>query len=247
VFKIRALFLKPAPGAPMRAVRALEAVAGYGLAGDCNANSASPRQVLLVDRRTIDEMALSCEDLRANLIVEGDLSRFESGMSISFAEVRLRVTIPCEPCRKLNAVRPHLSRDVGSRRGLLARVLAGGLLKIGQEGALDSYSTQALASDWKARIRHIVMQVPEGKVITYAALVTVAGVQGAYCRALPSVLRSLARFDVPVHRVVPSDPRKINSGHRRILLREGADLEAGSAAHWNNALYFAAQEASSTI
>lgn len=244
MLKIHALFVKSAPGAPMHELRTVEAVAAYGLAGDCNANAASPRQVLLVDRRTIDEMALTCEDLRANLVVEGDLSRLESGMSISFAEVRLRVTIPCEPCGKLNTVRPNLSREIGSRRGLLARVLTGGSLRIGQVGAPDGSSTQALASDWKTRIRHIVMQVPEGKVITYAALVTVAGVQSAYCRALPSVLRTLGKSDVPVHRVVPSDPRKIDSGHLRRLRREGADLEAGSAAHWNNALYFAAQETS---
>ena len=244
MLKIHSLFLKSGPGAPMRAVRTLEAIAGYGLAGDCNANAASPRQVLLVDRRTIEDMALSPVDLRANLIVDGDLQRIESGMSISFGDVRLRITIPCEPCGKLNAVRPHLSREIGSRRGFLARVLAGGALKIGDVGAQDASSTQPLASDWKARIRHIVMQVPEGKVITYAALVTVAGVQSAYCRALPSVLRALGKFDVPVHRVVPSDPRKIDGGHLRRLRGEGTDLGAGNSAHWNNALYFAAQESS---
>jgi alkylated DNA nucleotide flippase Atl1 len=226
----------------MRAVRTLDADAGFGLSGDCNANAASPRQVLLVDRKTIRELGLGSADLRANLIVDGQLERIESGMTISFGEVRLRITIPCEPCGKLNAVRPHLSREIGSRRGLLARVLSGGALKIGDVGAPDTCSSQPLASDWKARIRHIVMQVPEGKVITYAALVTVAGVQSAYCRALPSVLRTLAKFDVPVHRVVPSDPRKIDIGHLHKLRREGTDLEAGNTAHWNNALYFAAQE-----
>jgi alkylated DNA nucleotide flippase Atl1 len=123
-------------------------------------------------------------------------------------------------------------------------VLSGGTLQVGAAGATDVCSTQPLAPDWKARVRHIVMQVPEGKVITYAALVTVAGVQNAYCRALPSVLRALGKFDVPVHRVVPSDPRKIDIGHLRRLRREGTDLDSGSTAHWNNTLYFAAQESS---
>lgn len=242
MFTIHSLFLKSRPGTPMRAVRAAEAVSGYGLVGDCNANPASPRQVLLVDRRTILEMGLSGEDLRANVIVDGDLSILQSGMSISFCDVRLRITIPCEPCGKLNAAGPDLSRRIGSRRGVLARVLSAGSLRLGQVGASNPCSLQALAPDWKARVRHIVMQVPEGKVITYAALVTVAGVQSAYCRALPSVLRALEEFNVPVHRVVPSDLRKVDSRHLRRLRREGADLDAGTAVHWNHAHYFAADE-----
>jgi alkylated DNA nucleotide flippase Atl1 len=242
MFRIHSLFIKTRVGAPMRRVQSLEAIAGYGLAGDCNAHAASPRQVLLVDLGTIAEMILAEDDLRANLVIDGDLERVASGRSISFGQVRLRITIPCEPCGKLNVVRPRLSREIGLRRGLLARVLSGGTLQVGDIGATDAWSTPPLASDWKARVRHIVMQVPEGKVITYSALVTAAGVQSAYCRALPSVLKVLGRLDVPVHRVVPSDPRKIDADNLRKLRKEGANLTAGKTAHWNNVLYFATQE-----
>lgn len=243
MLKIQSLFVKSGPGLEMLPVRAVRAVAGHGLAGDCNANAASPRQVLLVARSTIEKLALAPADLRANIVVDGELDHLESGMSVTFGEVRLRITIPCEPCGKLNVVRPHLSREIGLRRGLLARVLTGGSLHTGALGVSGITASGPLAPDWKSRIRDIVMQVPEGKVITYSALVTVAGVQSAYCRALPSVLRTLEKFDVPVHRVVPSDPRKIESGNLRRLRKEGADPDAGSGAHWNNALYYAAQEA----
>jgi|SRR5882757_662359 len=242
MFKIHSIFIKSAPNTSMRSVRNVEAVTGYGLLGDCNANAASPRQVLLVDRHSIDEMALGYSDLRANLVVDGDLKSVRSGTILQFGDSRLRITIPCEPCGKLNAVRQGLSRDIGSRRGLLARVLSGGILRTGDSGSTETVSAQPLASDWKARVRDIVAQIPEGKVITYAALVTVAGVQSAYCRALPAVLRSMGSADVPVHRVVPSDPRKMDPHHIRKLRSEGMNVESGTTAHWNNAVYFAEQE-----
>jgi alkylated DNA nucleotide flippase Atl1 len=242
MFKIHSLFIKPAPNTSMQSVRTVEAVTGYGLLGDCNANTASPRQVLLVDQHSIRELALGYSDLRANLVIDGDLKNLQSGTILVFGESRLRITIPCEPCGKLNAVRPGLSRNIGSRRGLLARVLSGGTLQTGDNGSTEAVSAQPLALDWKTRVRDIVAQIPEGKVITYAALVTVAGVQSAYCRALPAILRSMGSDDIPVHRVVPADPRKIDPRHTRKLRSEGTDIEAGTAELWNNAMYFAEQE-----
>jgi alkylated DNA nucleotide flippase Atl1 len=242
MLRIHSLFLKPTSGAPMRNVRALDAVAGYGLVGDCNANIASPRQVLLVSRDSLNEMRIGNSDLRANLVIDGDLDGIHSGTIITFRELTLRITIPCEPCGKLNAIRPGLSSDIGSRRGLLARVLSGGTLRLRDCGTIGAVSAQPLAPNWKARVRHIIMHVPEGKVITYAALATVAGVQSAYCRALPAVLRTMASADVPVHRVVPSDVRKMERRQLHRLRSEGIDIEAGTQAYWNNAQYFAGQE-----
>src|ERR1051325_1271065 len=46
--KLEQMYLKPARSSPMARVRRATAIAGLGLAGDCNASRASPRQVLVV-------------------------------------------------------------------------------------------------------------------------------------------------------------------------------------------------------
>jgi alkylated DNA nucleotide flippase Atl1 len=96
--------------------------------------------------------------------------------------------------------------------------------------------------------------------VTYAALARIAGVLPAYCRAMPTVLRSPAARGLPVHRVVPASPDKLGPVQRRALEDEGVELAdlagradlAGLAApgvpsdlddiHWDGATYYAAQE-----
>jgi alkylated DNA nucleotide flippase Atl1 len=243
MLKIVSIHTKPDPGALMQIALNAEALAGVGLKGDCNADPSSPRQVLLVDRRSLTELKLRDADLRANLVVDGELTGLESGTIVTFGDVSLRITIPCEPCGKLNLVRAGLSQRIGAKRGLLARVLSAGELRVGAKGRVSKFGTQSLAPNWKLRVKDIIKQVPKGKVITYGDLATVAGVQTAYCRAIPAVLRSIRDLDIPVHRVVPSDWKKIDAGQMRWLASEGADLSE-TRSYWNNALYYASQEVS---
>jgi alkylated DNA nucleotide flippase Atl1 len=226
----------------MLQVRSVATLAGHGIVGDCNAQASSPRQVLLVSRRSLQELGLYETDLRPNLVLDEDLSSAGSGAILNFDGLRLRITIPCEPCGKLNEVRTGLSGEIGSRRGLLARVLSTGVLRLGARGAVEPIGAEPLATNWKTRVRHIVVQVPAGKVITYGALATLAGVQMAYCRALPSVLRSICEPEIPIHRVVPTDAKKISAGHMRKLLAEGADIREKAIPHWDGALYYSNQE-----
>lgn len=243
MFEIRALYLKPRPGAAMQPVSEVTTRAGAGLAGDCNADPASPRQVLLIAGSAVRALGLADPDLRANLVVDGDLHLLSSGAILELGDLRLRVTIPCEPCRKLEHVRPGLAREVGAERGLLARVLSSGALHVGSRGHLAPTRAAPLDASWRSRVLDILAQVPAGKVITYAALATVAGVQPAYCRALPAVLRSASGRELPIHRVVPADVSKLDAAHRRKLLAEGADLDQPSACAWSGADYYSAQEA----
>jgi alkylated DNA nucleotide flippase Atl1 len=243
VFEIRALYLKPRPGAAMQPVPEVTGRAGAGLVGDGNADPASPRQILLIARSAVRALGLADPDLRANLVVDGDLHLLSSGSVLELGDLRLRVTIPCEPCRKLEHVRPGLSREVGAGRGLLARVLSSGALHVGSRGRLSPSRAAPLHASWRSRVLDILAQVPEGKVVTYAALATVAGVQPAYCRALPAVLRSAPGRALPIHRVVPADVSKVDAAHRQQLLAEGADLRAPADCSWNGADYYSAQEA----
>ncbi len=50
---------------------------------------------------------------------------------LAIGEVELAVTGSCEPCSKLDALRPNLSSEFQGRRGVLAKVVRGGELHVG--------------------------------------------------------------------------------------------------------------------
>lgn len=243
MFEVRALFLKPEPGAPMRDASSVIGKAGHGLVGDCSGHPASPRQVLVVAADAVRALGLGAADLRANLVVAGDLDRLGSGTVLDFGGLRLRITIPCEPCAQLDKVRPGLSRDVGLRRGLLARVVASGTVALGGRGEVAPDHLRPLAASWKARVQDIVAHIPAGKLISYAALTVLAGVQTSYCRALPGVLKSRSLEALPVHRVVPASIDKVDAAQLRALRAEGIDLRNRAGHDWDGAAYYAAEEA----
>jgi len=243
MYELTALFIKPQPGGAMRRVTSLTGTAGVGIVGDCNAHAASPRQVLLVAARDLRDLRVRGADLRANLVVRGDLCGVRSGSILSFGTLALRVTVPCEPCGRLNDVRPGLSKEIGRKRGLLARVVASGSASIGTEGRLLGTGAAPLADDWRERVFEILMTMPAGWVLSYAALARAAGVQTAYCRAIPSVLRKLEKRGAPVHRVVPSDVSTLDVRIARKLKSEGIDVRCDvSTRAWDASRYYAAEE-----
>ena len=226
----------------MRMERLVQAIAGVGLHGDCNANAASPRQVLLVSEEALRQNHLGDADLRANIVLDGDLGSLESGSILQFGEVKLRLTIPCEPCSKLERLRSGLSRSLGPNRGTLARVVSSGYLHVDERASSTRAVEMSLSPSWKTRAQQIVTEIPPGKVMTYTMLAMSAGVQTAYCRAFPRFLRSLSETGVPAHRVIPSDLGKLSSDQRLRLLDEGVDPRHTDDARWDARLFYQAQE-----
>lgn len=193
-------------------VEEVRGVAGVGLEGDCHGDASSPRQVLLTSVADVAALRVGPADLRVNVVVDGDLGRVKSGDVLALGDVRLRITLACEPCSKLDRVRLGLSRESAGRRGLLARVLSSGRIAVGAAGSLDPAATPPLDPSWRTRALRIIAEIPEGKVLTHAALVRIAGVHASYCRALPSLLASGAAAGLPVHRVVSSGALRVWDG-----------------------------------
>lgn len=187
--QVMALFIKPRAGGALHRVARVLAVAGQGLVDDCAAHPASPRHVLLVSRVTLAELALPDEALGANVILDGTLPA--PGELIAVGTARLHVTIPCEPCYKLDRVRPGLAKSIGARRGVLARVRGDGEIVVGDRATRVGYEPPPPA-DWRARVLAIVAALPPDVTITYADLAIAAGVQPVYCRAFPALLRARA-------------------------------------------------------
>lgn len=236
------LLIRPRGGTAMVPVGGATAAAGFGLVGDRSAARHSPRQVLVTSRAVLTQHDLTAADLRANLVVAGDVDALPSGTVLRFGAVRIRLTLPCEVCHRLERIRPGLARALAGRRGMLGRVLDDGALALGLRGSVAGPPLPALADDWRARVVDILRHLPRGRVVTTTRLAAIAGVQATYCRALPTVLRR-APPEVPVDRVIPTDPTRLAADQRQRLAAAGVDVDDLAASTWDGAAYYASSEA----
>ncbi len=120
----------------MEAVSTVTAVSGKGILGDASYGKRN-RQILLIDLETLSDFQLSPGDVRENVTLTNfDLTQLSPQDQLQLGEILLAVTGPCEPCWQLDEIRPGLSSDIKGRRGVLATVVRGGELKVGDSIAL---------------------------------------------------------------------------------------------------------------
>lgn len=129
--RIQHLYLKTAHRQPMKAVDAAQAEDGMGLVGDVSFGQ-SKRQVLLIEKETLDEFGLAPGAVRENVTVTGmTLSGLSAGSLIQLGEAVVEVTGDCYPCHSLEDLRPGLQNDIRGRRGILGRIMTGGTIRVG--------------------------------------------------------------------------------------------------------------------
>ena len=126
------LFISPARGLPVREVLEARAVSDWGLEGCAHARRGGKRQVLLMDSETLHEFSLLPGQVKENVLTQGlDLRALARGHRLRIGEAVLEVTIPCEPCDYIESLRPGLEQQMRGRRGMLTRVIQGGLIRPG--------------------------------------------------------------------------------------------------------------------
>jgi hypothetical protein len=190
--RIEALALRPSLAAPPVRVDGVRAIAFQGLDGDVHADPLSPRQLLLAGTDAYDAFALPPHALRENLLVDVDTSRLVSGTVLQVGDgALLRLMFQCEACGHLDAHQPGLSTRIGTRRGMLARVLRGGEIRTGDRIRTAGAPLPAWSDDWRERIVHVLDTLPPASVITYKRLAQLAGVASSYCRAFPGMIARL--------------------------------------------------------
>jgi MOSC domain-containing protein YiiM len=130
------LFLQHGPKRkePMVPSPSLKLVEGLGIDGDHHAKPRSSRQVLLMAEENCDAFGLVPGEVRENIVTRGiDLQALPAGTRLEIGEALLEITKDCEPCSFIDGLRPGLREKMVGRRGMLARVIRSGEIRIGDE------------------------------------------------------------------------------------------------------------------
>jgi MOSC domain-containing protein YiiM len=130
--KILHIFRAPKKRLPMEELEEVQVMRNSGLEGCAHARPGGNRQVLLVDRETLEAMDLQPGVIRENITTDGiNVNSLALGQELRIGEIMLRVSAVCHPCDQLEKVRPGLRREMRGRRGMLCRVIQGGMIRRG--------------------------------------------------------------------------------------------------------------------
>jgi len=139
--KLEWIGVRPERRAPVVSVTQVEAIAGYGLAGDHFASTSNgKRQVTLMQAEHLDVVAkilgkarVRADAVRRNLLVSGINLYALRDRKFRIGAVLLEGSGPCDPCSRMeevlgaggyNAMRGH--------GGITARILEGGVFRVGE-------------------------------------------------------------------------------------------------------------------
>jgi len=128
------LFRAPQRRLPMEEIGEVHALVDSGLQGCAHARIGSPRQVLLMDSETLELMELAPGIIRENITTRGiNVNGLNAGERLRVGAAQLEVSMVCTPCDQREKIRPGLRRELRGRRGMLCRVIAGGIIRQGDQ------------------------------------------------------------------------------------------------------------------
>jgi MOSC domain-containing protein YiiM len=132
VATVSGLFTSPEKGSGVSTGHErLTAVAGHGFEGCAHAGRPK-RQVLFASKQHLDQLDLEPGAIRENLTVEGlDVHDWHVGGRVRVGEALFEITMVCDPCHKMDLLRDGLRAQLEGRRGMLAVVVEGGEVAVG--------------------------------------------------------------------------------------------------------------------
>jgi len=139
VASVSGLFVSPGRGTgrseARERVRVLE---GVGVEGCAHANPPQ-REVLLVSKEHLDAVGVAPGAIRENVTVEGvDVQQWPAGQRVRVGHALLEITMVCDPCHRMDELREGLRAELDGRRGMLAHVVEGGEIALGDAVELAS-------------------------------------------------------------------------------------------------------------
>ena len=110
-----------------------QAIIGEGLEGCAHANPPK-REVLFASKEHLDSVRVDPGAIRENLTVEGDdVQQWPIGQRVRAGRAVFEITMVCDPCHRMDELRDGLRAELDGKRGMLARVVEGGEVAIGDE------------------------------------------------------------------------------------------------------------------
>ena len=110
------------------------AIEGHGLDGCAHARPGTKRQVLFASAEHLLAVGVEPGRIRENFTVEGaDVHEWPVGQRLRVGGAEFEITMVCDPCHKMDEIRPGLQDELVDRRGMLARVTRTGEVSAGDE------------------------------------------------------------------------------------------------------------------
>jgi MOSC domain-containing protein YiiM len=117
---------------PMKEVDEVEAVCNKGFRYCAHGRPGSTRQLLLMAIEDLVDLGLLPGMVKENLTTRGlKLGQLKRGQRLSLGSALVEIIGPCQPCGRMDELRPGLQEALRGRRGVLCRVVAGGIIRRG--------------------------------------------------------------------------------------------------------------------
>jgi MOSC domain-containing protein YiiM len=134
---VAGLFISPERGSgrsqSRERIRALE---GHGLEGCAHANPPA-REVLFASQDHLDSVGVVPGAIRENITVAGaDVQQWPVGQQVRVGGALFEITMVCDPCHRMDELRDGLRAELDGKRGMLAHVVEGGEIALGDAIAL---------------------------------------------------------------------------------------------------------------
>ena len=129
------LYIARVKGTPVDPVQEATAISAQGLEGDRSCVVGNARQVLVMDEETLNKFDLAPGQIKENITTVGlDLSEAKRGMVFFIGDaVTMEIVGDCEPCHQMDEIRMGLKDELRGQRGMLAMVISGGAIKVGDK------------------------------------------------------------------------------------------------------------------
>jgi MOSC domain-containing protein YiiM len=117
---------------PMKEVPDVGTIADKGFKGCIHGRPGSKRQVLLMDAETLERFGLPPGAVKENVTTRGlDFQKLAVGQRLRLGDALLEITIPCDPCSRMDDIRQGLQQELLGQRGWLCRVVEAGKIRQG--------------------------------------------------------------------------------------------------------------------
>jgi MOSC domain-containing protein YiiM len=123
----------------------LLAIESQGFEGCAHANPPR-REVLFASKEHLDSVGVEPGAIRENVTIEGaDVQAWQVGQRVKIGDALFEVTMVCDPCQRMDELRTGLRALLEDKRGMLAHVVEGGEVALGDEIVLIEAPAEAAA------------------------------------------------------------------------------------------------------